>query len=117
MWRYHPEDHSLTRHLEQDVREELMRASWRQKFIAQVPCVFAISAIIERTTGHYGARGEKRYIPMDIGHAAENLLLQAVALELAGVPVGAFDDNAVSKVLALPEPEVAMYLIPVGHPR
>ena len=116
-WRYHPEDHRLTRHLARDVRKELMMASYRQKFIAEAACVFAISAVIERTTGRYGERGESRYVPMDIGHAAENLLLQAVALGLAGVPVGAFDDASVGEVLALPKQEVPLYLLPIGHPR
>jgi nitroreductase len=53
---------------------------------------------------------------MDIGHAAGNLLLQAVALGLASVPVGAFDDAAVKQALALPQPEEPMYILPVGHP-
>ncbi|MBU0702589.1 MAG: SagB/ThcOx family dehydrogenase, partial [Chloroflexi bacterium] len=114
VWRYHPQDHSLTRHLEQDVRGDLMAASWRQKFIAEAPCVFAISGIFERTTQRYGERGQLLYVPMDVGHAAQNLLLQAVALGLASVPVGAFDDATVKKVLALPGQEEPLYLLPVG---
>lgn len=117
VWRYHPKDHSLTRHLEQDVRGDLMAASWRQKFIAEAPCVFAISGIFERTTQRYGERGQLLYVPMDVGHAAQNLLLQAVALELVSVPVGAFEEEAVKRVLALPGQEVPLYLLPVGHPR
>lgn len=117
VWRYHPESHSLTCHTGQDVRKALAQASWGQKSIAEAPCVFAISAIVERTTGRYGERGELRYVPMDIGHAAQNILLQATALELAAVPVGAFTDAAVGEVLTLPRPEKPMYLIPVGYPR
>jgi SagB-type dehydrogenase family enzyme len=116
VWRYDPAQHSLARHLAIDAREGLMLASYRQRFIAEAACVFAISAIVERTTGRYGERGERRYVPMDIGHAAENLLLQAVALGLAGVPVGAFDDAGVGEALALPKQEVPMYLLPIGHP-
>ncbi|HEY74339.1 MAG: nitroreductase [Chloroflexi bacterium] len=117
VWRYHPQDHSLTRHMEQDVRGSLMEASWRQKFIAQAPCVFAISGIFERTTQRYEERGRLRYVPMDVGHAAQNLLLQAVALGLASVPVGAFDDAGVKKTLALPSQEEPLYLLPVGRAR
>lgn len=117
VWRYHPQDHSLARHLEQDVRGDLMAASWRQEFIAEAPCVFAISTVFERITQRYGERGQLRYVPMDVGHAAQNLLLQAVALGLASVPVGAFDDATVKKVLALPGQEEPLYLLPVGHPR
>lgn len=116
VWRYHPQGHYLTSHLEQDIRKQLANAAWRQSFIGQAPCVFAVSAIFERTTGRYQERGRRRYVPMDVGHAAENLLLQAVALGLASVAVGAFDDEAIKGVLALPEQEVPMYLVPVGHP-
>ena len=117
IYRYHPEGHHLTLHLEQDVREELVHAAYRQKFIAEAPCVFAISAIFERTTQRYGDRGETRYVPMDVGHAAENLLLQAVALGLASVPVGAFHDAGVKEALALPAEQEPVYLLPVGYPR
>ncbi|MFQ6101036.1 MAG: SagB/ThcOx family dehydrogenase [Anaerolineae bacterium] len=116
VWRYHPQGHYLARHLEQDVRDELAEAALRQWFIAEAPCVFAISAIFERTTQRYRERGQLRYVPMDTGHAAQNLLLQAVALGLVSVPVGAFDDDAVKKVLFLPKHEEALYILPVGHP-
>ena len=116
MWHYELQGHYLARHLERDVRGELARAAGGQQFIAQAPCVFAISAVFERTTRRYGERGRLRYVPMDIGHAAGNLLLQAVALGLASVPVGAFDDAAVKQALALPQPEEPMYILPVGHP-
>jgi nitroreductase len=58
-----------------------------------------------------------RYVHLEAGHAPENLLLEAVALLLGGVPVGAFDDLQVSKLLSLPGTEQPLYLIPVGYPR
>lgn len=117
LWRYEPQGHLLTQHLDQDIRDELADAAWRQRFIAAAPCVFVISAIFERTTQRYQERGRTRYVPMDVGHATENLLLQAVALDLGGAPVGAFDDRAVRRLLALPQEEEPLYLVPVGHPR
>lgn len=117
VWRYHPQGHRLTRHLPEDVRPSLAEAAWNQRFLAQAPVVFAISAIFSRTTRRYGERGRTRYVPMDVGHAAQNLLLEAVSLGLASVPVGAFDDAAVARVLSLPPEEEPLYLLPVGHPR
>ena len=117
MWRYYPRGHFLKQHLARDVREELAEAAWRQDFIGEAPCVFVVSAVFERTTERYEERGKLRYVPMDTGHATENLSLQAVALGLGSTSVGAFDDDAVKQVLVLPEEEEPMYLIPVGHPR
>ncbi|HEY77104.1 MAG TPA: SagB/ThcOx family dehydrogenase [Thermoflexia bacterium] len=117
VWHYRPEGHRLELHLEGDVRPALVEAAWGQKFLAQAPVVFAVSGVFARTTSRYGDRGRIRYVPMDVGHAAQNLLLQAVALGLASVPVGAFDDAAVARVLRLPGDQEPLYLLPVGRPR
>jgi nitroreductase len=51
---------------------------------------------------------------MEAGHAAQNLALQATALGLGSVTVGAFDDAAVARLLRLPSDEAPLYLMPVG---
>jgi len=117
VWHYEPDGHRLRRHLGQDVRAPLAEAAWGQRFIAEAPAVFVASAVFGRTTSRYGERGRQRYVPMDVGHAAQNLLLQAVALGLASVPVGAFDDAEVARVLNLPADQEPLYLLPVGRPR
>jgi SagB-type dehydrogenase family enzyme len=62
----------------------------------------------------YGQRGE-RYVKIEAGHAAQNIHLQAVSLALGSVPVGAFNDDQVRKVLNLPANHEPLYLIPLGH--
>ena len=57
-----------------------------------------------------------RYVQLEAGHAAQNLLLQAVALNLGAVPIGAFSDDEVKTELSLPADQQPLYLIPVGHP-
>ncbi len=64
----------------------------------------------------YGEERSPRYVHLEAGHAAQNLLLQAVALDLGGVPIGAFYDDQVKEALALPIDQEPLYLIPVGHP-
>jgi nitroreductase len=54
---------------------------------------------------------------MEVGHSAQNLLLEAVALGLGSVPIGAFNGREVERVLSLPADQKPLYLIPVGHPR
>jgi SagB-type dehydrogenase family enzyme len=117
VWHYRPLNHRLVRHLAEDVRTPLAKAAWSQMLIARAPVVFAISAEFARTVSRYGERGRERYVPMDTGHAGQNLLLQAVALGLVSVPVGAFDDGAIARVLNLPSEQEPLYLLPVGHPQ
>ena len=115
VFRYRPMRHALERRVARDVRAGLADAALEQTFIAAAPCVFSIAAVAARTTRKYGARGA-RYVHMEAGHAAQNLLLQAQALGLAGVPVGAFDDEAVARVLSSARDEEPLYLLPVGWP-
>ena len=51
---------------------------------------------------------------IEVGHAAENLFLQAEALNLGTVIVGAFYDDEVTDALQLPADLSPLLLIPVG---
>jgi len=114
LYHYRPATHDLERWSENDLREGLFRAASQQEAVRDAGAVLVLTVIHERITGKYGERGE-RYADFEIGHAAQNVLLQAVALGLGAVPVGAFNDASVQKLLGLPEAEFPRYLIPVGN--
>jgi len=112
---YLPDGHRAQSLATSDVRGALSEAAGGQTAVADAPAVLIITALPARTETKYGERTE-RYVHLEAGHAAQNVLLQAVALGLGGVPMGAFSDEEVARVLGLPRGEVALYLIPVGHP-
>jgi SagB-type dehydrogenase family enzyme len=116
MFRYLPAKHALEKLADQDLRPSLATAAWGQEFIQAAPLTLVFAAEFTRTTGHYGKRGI-RYVYMEAGHAAQNVHLQAEALGLGSVAVGAFDDNSVSKVLSLPQNHESLYMVAVGHYR
>jgi SagB-type dehydrogenase family enzyme len=116
-YHYEPHKHRLTQHLERDLRPEIYRSALMQEAILQAPAVFVIAAVYQRTARKYGEQRTPRYVPMEAGHSAQNLLLEAVALGLGGVVIGAFSDSEVERVLSLPAEQKPLYLIPVGHPR
>lgn len=114
IYRYDVSGHSLHLHMEGAQVQKLIEASsFKQDFIAQAPADIVICAVYERTTGFYGQRGV-RYVHMDTGHAAENIALQAVALGLGTVMVGAFEDGELSAAMSLPEELAPLYIISVG---
>jgi SagB-type dehydrogenase family enzyme len=100
-----------------DLRQPLYEAALQQEAVRQAAAVFVVTAVYERTEQKYGAERTPRYVHLEAGHAAQNLLLQAVALGLGAVPIGAFQDEEVQDVLGIPADHAPLYLIPVGHPR
>lgn len=114
VYRYLPEGHCLEKVSEGDRRETVFEAGLRQIPLKTAPVVMVIAAEYDRTVRRYGERGI-RYVHMEAGHVAQNLCLQAVALGLGTVPIGAFEDERVSAALRLPEAQKPLYLIPVGR--
>jgi SagB-type dehydrogenase family enzyme len=93
----------------------LAGASLDQEFIIDAPVDIVIGALYHRTSPRYGRR-VKRYDHMEAGHAGQNIHLQAMALGLATMEVGAFHDEEVTKVLGLDEQIKSLYAMPVGRP-
>jgi SagB-type dehydrogenase family enzyme len=112
LYRYIPQSHALKKEKSEDVRQEIAKKAVSQMFIADAGAVIVITGVYERTTWRYRSRG-KQYVHMEAGHCAQNIHLEAVALGLGSVPVGAFDDGGIKKALGLKE-EVPLYIIPVG---
>ena len=115
IYHYEADSHSLSLHKPADLRPDLARATLDQEFIIDAPVAIVICALYHRTSYRYGRRGE-RYVHIEVGHAGENIHLQAVALGLATVEVGAFRDEEVREVLGLEEQIKPLYVMPVGKP-
>ncbi len=113
VYRFRCLEHSLEIMRSGDLRSELGRAALNQRCIERAPVTFLFTAVYPRITGKYGHRGV-RYVDMEAGHAAQNLSLQAVALDLKSVVVGAFRDADVRAVAGVPQDEEPLYLVPVG---
>jgi SagB-type dehydrogenase family enzyme len=115
IYHYRPVGHELATVMAGDVRARLARASLDQASVGDAPVDVVISAVYARTTDRYGDRGT-RYVHLEAGHAAQNLCLQATALGLGAVTVGAFSDEQVKEVLRLADEEEPLYVIPIGRP-
>ena len=114
VYKYICRSHSLQRTGAHILTESLYQAGLRQGALQQAAAVFILTAVYSRTTLKYRRRGI-RYVDMEAGHAAQNLCLQAVALNLGAVVIGAFDDEKVKRLIAPDNDEQPLYLIPVGR--
>jgi len=109
VFHYLPKGHRLELLSRDDIRASLVEPQFNPAVI------IVITAIYQRTEVKYGVRSE-RYVKLEAGHVAQNLLLQAVALDLGAAPIGAFDDLSLQRRLGLPEAYEPLYMIWVGHP-
>ncbi len=115
IYRYRPAGHDLELVAAGDVRALLAEASLDQAWVAEGAIDVVIAAAYARTTEKYGERGI-RYVHLEAGHAAENLCLQATALGLAAVTVGAFSDEELAAAVQMSNKHEPLYVVPVGRP-
>jgi len=114
VYRYLPRSHELESVQAGDQSGALAGAALGQASIREAPAVIVLAGVYARTRGRYGERTE-RYVHMEAGHVGQNIALQAVALGLGTVMIGAFQDQEVARVLGMAPDEDPLYIIPVGR--
>lgn len=113
--RYVPEKHCLVVTMREDARKALAAAALDQDWFAKAPLVFVFAAVVKRTAERYDERANL-YVPIEVGCASENLMLEAAALGFGSVAVGAFSEKEVRKTLRLPKGWDPYLIVPVGVP-
>jgi SagB-type dehydrogenase family enzyme len=74
VFRYVPEGHALQQVAGVDLRPRLRRATYEQESLRHAALVVVLVANYGRTTHRYGADRGVRYVHLEAGHAAQNLL-------------------------------------------
>jgi SagB-type dehydrogenase family enzyme len=114
VYKYRFRVHHLAPVADGDRRVQLAMASLNQDCVRKGAASIVFTAVYKRTVDEYGDRGV-RYVHMEAGHVGQNLHLQAAAMGLGTVMVGAFEEDRVADVLELPEEESPVYIAPVGR--
>lgn len=95
-------------------KAELAEAALGQEFIAKAPYIIIICSDLQQVKRSYGSRAEI-YARQQAGAAVENMFLKVMDLGLATCWVGAFDDNAVKRILQIPEQIQVEALLPIAY--
>ncbi|WP_345786310.1 SagB/ThcOx family dehydrogenase [Thermocrinis sp.] len=114
LYRYNPHRHEIIAISYGDKRRVIYNYALFQDSIVQAPAVLIFTADYSITMRKYGERGI-RYVLTELGHASQNVYLQATALGLGTVAIGAFYDEELKEALGLPNNEDVLYLMPVGR--
>ena len=99
-----------------EVRQSLVAAAGGQSFVAQAPVAIVVCADAEQSAERYGQRGRELYCLQDTAAAVEHMLLAAVALDLGGCWVGAFNEERAAQALDLPQRHRPVAILPIGKP-
>jgi SagB-type dehydrogenase family enzyme len=111
---YKSETHQLIAVSAEDRWEAVREAGLSQPHFDTAAAAIVYSAVFERNTSKYGTRGRERYVCMDLGHSAENVYLQAVALKIGTCAIGAFSDLALQRAVGMTRAEEPLYIMPFG---
>lgn len=113
---YHAKDHALEHVGEVDPVDVLMEAVPAQaESFRQAGVCIALNAVMPRVKFKYGERGY-RFLLLEAGHIAQNLLLLAEAENLGGVAIGGFLDEPLNNFLELNGvDEAVIYLTLLGN--
>jgi len=100
-----------------DHSDRVTDAALGQQVCALAPVVFIWTAVFERCKSKYGQRAY-RYVYLDAGHIAQNLILSAVSLGLGSCPIAALYDDEVNEIIDVDgEEESVIYMVVVGWPK
>ncbi len=96
------------------LKSKLALSAVGQKHIAQAPLVIVVAADQAKAMQAYQARGKDLYCLQDTAAAMQNMLLAAHSLGLGSCWAGAFDEDAVKKLLRLPPAHRPVALLALG---
>ena len=98
-----------------DQRKKIAEACVKQYWMQDAPLHIVVVAHPKKAANFYGVRGEKMYCMHNAGAAIENMLLAATAQGLGSCWVGAFEENALRKILNIPSDAVPQAVITLGY--
>jgi SagB-type dehydrogenase family enzyme len=113
LYQYAPLEHALARVARGDPSARIREAALWQDVVLRSAALIALCGVPERTRAKYGERAQ-RYVWLEAGHAAQNVYLQATALDLGVVALGAFRDAELALALELGPDEIPLYLLAIG---
>ncbi len=95
-----------------ELREQISAAAKGQKFVAEAPVVIAACAV---NTDHVMTCGHPAYL-VDLAIAIDHMTLAARAMGIGSCWIGAFEQEKVKKILAVPDSSTVVELLPLGYP-
>jgi protease I len=112
---YQPDDNSFEQISEQDIRSILESSVTTQTPISGAGCAVVVAGAVRKLTTQFGNRS-RIYMSLEAGRAAQNIRLQAVAMELGSISNSQFDSRNVAKICGLTRTFDPLTIVFIGNP-
>jgi SagB-type dehydrogenase family enzyme len=116
LYHFSPPDQALRQLRTGDLSHELARAfvEFQTHLAYDASLIVMVTAMFQRTTFKYGARGY-RFVLLEAGHVAQNINLACTALGLGCFNIGGFYDQAVDRFLGIDGlNQATVYMMAIG---
>jgi len=115
LYHYDPFANHLARLAQRDLSRDLVEITFTPE-LAQAGLALILTGISLKNRVKYGERGY-RFLLLEAGHIAQNVLLTAHALGLGAVTIGGFVDDELNRLVGVDGvDEFGLYLIAAGRP-
>lgn len=113
---YFPKDHCLEQVYTEDLAEKLKQATYLHETIEQAAAVIVLCARFLRIKFKYAERAY-RFVLLEAGHIAQNILLTSQAEGLGSLVVGGFADDILNEILRVDGVrDAVVYMVVIGKP-
>lgn len=94
--------------------KDIAEMCFEQNFVGKASCLIVVCSDLSSVVRSYDERG-KIYARQQAGAAIENMLLKTAELKLATCWIGAFDEDAVKRILKIPENIQIEAILPIAY--
>jgi len=95
-------------------KKDIAEACFEQDFVGRASHLIVVCSDLSSATRSYEERG-KIYARQQAGAAIENMLLKTTELKLASCWIGAFNEDAVKRILKIPENIQVEAILPIAY--
>jgi len=99
---------------DKDKLNQIASAAPYNEFVGEANWLIIVASDYKKIVWTFASKG-RQYATQQAGAAIENMLLQATDLGLGSCWVSSFDENAVKRILNIPDDSKIEAIIPVGY--
>ncbi len=115
LYHYNVKRNELEVLLKEDLEKWVLKSFGDEKWLAEAGAIVILTGVLRRNYIKYNNRGY-RYLLIEAGHIAQNIMLLAEELDMATCPLGGFIDNDLDELLDIKEQgEFSVYTIALGN--